>query len=305
MKPNKSYLTLIEKAKEAIESNQIETAIQCYQEAFLLEIQSQDLMDYGYLHMDLEKYALAREIFLSLLDIKPDEKEAYYALGLIYEELHMTEDAKQMYLAALAIDSNYIQCLFNLANLFVDENNLTEAKERFHQILSIEEKHYWTNLNLGSIYEQENELELAKTHTLKAKEADNTKGMVHYNLGVIYTKEGKYSEAIAAYKEELTKNAPYELTFRNLALLYKDIKAFREAKEVLLKGIKNQKDDVSLWYNLGCIYAIEMNFQDAYEAFVIAVSLNYQVLIDIPKDIELKDFIKSKEFIQLIAFFKK
>lgn len=305
MSQHKSYNFLIDKAKEFVENREFEKAIDYYQEAFMLEIQMQDLYEYGYLYMDLEKYALAREVFLSLIDIYPNEKGAYYALGLIYEELRIQNEAIDMYLAALKIEPRYVQCIFNLANIYLDQEDFKEAKSRFHQILTIEPDHYWTNLNLGSLYEQEGNFELAKRHTLKAQEIDDTQAMLHYNLGVIYTKEGNITKAIEEYTKELTKTNPYELTFRNLALLFKETKQFQKAKLILLEGIKSLKDDLSLWYNLGCIYALEDKFQDAYEAFVIAASLNYKILNDIKKDKELESFLESNEYVQLIRFFKQ
>lgn len=53
------------------------------------------------------KYDEAIDEFRKVLEINPGNAEAYYNLGLIYENRNRPDDAKEMYEKALSIDPDY------------------------------------------------------------------------------------------------------------------------------------------------------------------------------------------------------
>lgn len=65
------------------------------------------LMELAKFYFLNSKYDEAIEELQKILEINPGNAEAYYNIGLIYENKNQKEDARKMYEKALSIDSDY------------------------------------------------------------------------------------------------------------------------------------------------------------------------------------------------------
>jgi Tfp pilus assembly protein PilF len=79
----------------------------------------------------------------------PDNKFAYYNLGLIDQSEGRGEFAESNYRMALSIDPNYVPALFNLAILRVDAEAGTEAVDLYSQVIALDPSNAVAHLNLG------------------------------------------------------------------------------------------------------------------------------------------------------------
>ena len=71
------------------------------------------------------------------------------------------------------------------------------------------------------------------------------------------------------------------------------------SKYYYLKGIQNNQESLSLWYNLGCVYALEENFDDAYQC-MLYVALKYKDIFETIKYVvESSNKFKKDKFMGL------
>lgn len=299
------YEELIGKARAAYRENKIDEAIRLYEDAFREMIIVEDLIDLALIYLDNKMPVKALEAFQSLVDVFPDSPQGHYGLGLVYEQLGKSDLAEEAYLEAVKRNPAFAQAYFNIALLADDNNDEKKAYDYYKKTLLYDPDHFWANLNLGSFYEKKNYLDLALKHTLKAYEVNPGEKMVTFNLGVIYGKMGDHETALRYYKEETIKPDCYPLTYLNIALIYKDAFGdYEKSRYYLLEGISRFKDNTALWYNLGCLYAVTLDYQNAYNCFLYALIKKPRLRDTLAADEELAAFRESPFYDELLKSVK-
>lgn len=71
------------------------------------KIEETEVMEMAKFYFLNSKYDEAVGELKKVLEINPGNAEAYYNLGLIYENKNQVEEARKMYEKALSIDNNY------------------------------------------------------------------------------------------------------------------------------------------------------------------------------------------------------
>ncbi len=99
------------------------------------------------LHVD-GKLDAAIEEYRKVIDLDPNNKLAYYNLGLIDQQAGRNASAETQYRQTLALDPDYVPALFNLAILRT-EPAPTEAIDLYRHIIAVKPDDANTHLNLG------------------------------------------------------------------------------------------------------------------------------------------------------------
>lgn len=304
----RKYDDIIKEALDLFNKGDLEGSSKKYEEAFINEIHLDDLIMLGYIYIDLKKYNNAEEVFEVVMN--EDNLEAYYGFANIYERTGKEEKAIEMYKKVVDIDPNFARAYFSLAYLYDDisetmknkfeDSNVQEAIKYYNEAIKYE-NNYWAYLNLGSIYERHNHNEEAKVYFEKAYEINPSGELVSYNLGVVCSKLGQGEEALKHYLEEASKEKPYDSTYYNLGVLYKDYyKDYDKSKQCYLKSIADDSTHYNSWYNLGCIYALKKDYQNAYDCFKYLYYKKRHYVDFLMKDVELEEFRKSDYYLKLI-----
>lgn len=296
----KQYNELISKAREYISQNNIIEALKVYEEAFEINVLPDDLVDAGFLYLENKNYNEAYDAFAIVEKALPKHSRAKYALGLWYEEKDDIDKAIFYLEKAIELDNTCSEYLFDLGRLYDQKGLDMLAMLKYIDAINYGKDPFWACLNLGSLYERNNMLDLALKYCLQAYKIDPSKKMIAYNLGVIYYRLGNLEEALKYYLKETEKPDRYNLVFYNLGVLYKDKKDYETAKYYYLQCIKNDKDNFNCWYNLACCYALLHNFSETTNCLFYAVTKNEILKTSILTDIDLTEYIKSNEYLELI-----
>jgi len=284
------YADLIENAKKARSEGDYERAIGIYQEAFQQKVMVNDLVDLGLVYLDHKEPLKAIGIFEDVLTQYPGLAYVHYGLGIAYEETGRYSEARQAYQKAISVDESFADAYFGLALLADEENDENSAYDYYKKTILYDANHYWANLNLGSFYEKHGLLDLALQHTQNAYRISPREKMVSYNLGVIYAKMQKFNEAVKYYLEEIEKDG-HLMSYLNLGLIYKDVyHDYEKARYYYLAGISKNKDDANLWYNLGCLYALMNDYDNAYSCLFYALVRERSLIAYLEQDEELESF---------------
>ncbi|MCK9536223.1 MAG: tetratricopeptide repeat protein [Bacilli bacterium] len=299
------YNELIAQAKQAYRQQKMDEAARLYEEAFKEMVIVEDLIDLALIYLDNKMPVKALSAFQAIIDVFPGSPQGYYGLGLAYEQLGKRDLAEEAYLNTIKNDHTFAQAYFNIALLADDDGNEQKAYDYYKKTLIYNSEHFWANLNLGSFYEKNNYLDLALQHTLKAYKINRQEKMVTFNLGVIYGKLGDYESALKYYKEEAKKSNCYLMTHLNIALIYKDVYSdYKISRRYLLEGIARFKDNTALWYNLGCLYALLKDYENAHNCLYYAVIKKPDLQQMINEDEELVDFRKTNYYFNLLKKIK-
>jgi tetratricopeptide (TPR) repeat protein len=91
----------------------------------------------------------AADLYKQVLVLDPENKFAYYNLGLIHQTEGRLGAAAENYELAIAIDPAFGPALFNLATVRTEEGQAEEAIDLYRQVLEVNADNAAAHLNLG------------------------------------------------------------------------------------------------------------------------------------------------------------
>jgi tetratricopeptide (TPR) repeat protein len=91
----------------------------------------------------------AEEAYLRTIELDPQNKFAYYNLGVIKQGRDDLAGAESEYRSAVAIDPDFVPALFNLAILRTQAGQEAEAVGLYEHIIEVDPQHAAAHLNLG------------------------------------------------------------------------------------------------------------------------------------------------------------
>lgn len=127
--------------------------------------------------------------------------------------------------------------------------------------------------NLGFAYEKVGRYSNAIAAYREALRLKPDDANAWFNLGVTYRKLGRAGKAIEAYREALRLKPDYADAWNNLAVAYRKVDRFQEAIEAYQKAVHFKPDFALAWYNFGFTYGELGRHQEAIEPYRETVRL--------------------------------
>lgn len=186
--------------------------------------------------------------FRASIAVKPSA-EAFYNLGLAYEQLEQHDNAIAAFGQALQLDKSDAQAWLGLGDAYYNSEKMDEAIIAYRQSLMLD---------------------------------PNNKIAWNY-LGDAYQTGGRYREAIDAYQKALRLDSGYGEAWRNVCSTTVEMYSFGDAQagadysNALYAGrqaVKFSPDDAEAWQCLGNVSFETENYADAVKAFQRAVQLD-------------------------------
>jgi Flp pilus assembly protein TadD len=165
--------TLIQEAKDALNSGNADAAIPKLQQALRLDANS---------------------------------VEARFLLGNAFAKKEQFPQAEEQFLQALKLDANNTDARSNLGVVYYRQGKLQEAEKAFRAALSQTPNDGEIRYNLGGVLVAMNRTEEALDEFLKAKELSPSLAEPYLGLGSAYKLQGKREEAVAALREFLKRS---------------------------------------------------------------------------------------------------
>lgn len=91
----------------------------------------------------------AADLYRQVLVLDPENRFAYYNLGLIHQTEGRLGAAAEQYEQALGVDPAFGPALFNLATVRTEQGDTGEAIDLYRQVLEGNPEHAGAHLNLG------------------------------------------------------------------------------------------------------------------------------------------------------------
>jgi tetratricopeptide (TPR) repeat protein len=116
----------------------------------------------------------AVDLYKAVIVEEPDNKFAWYNLGLIHQTRGQKNLAETEYRRALETDAEFVPALFNLAIIRVDRDDLTEAIELYQSVIELQPEFAAAHLNLGFALIEAGDAEAGQEELDRAVELDPT-----------------------------------------------------------------------------------------------------------------------------------
>lgn len=201
---------------------------------------SEGYLTRGYAYLEADKFELALTEFHRSLQENPQNKWAFYYLGVTSDKLGKLDDAEKYYSEAIDIDSGFSEAYNALGVVYSKQKKWKEAIKNFQKAL--ENKLYSTRyipyLNMGDVYMNQPDYERAVEAYREAKRYEKIDFII-IKLGEALFEGGKVKDAIREFQEATAMSPANPLARYKLAVaLLKDgnksaaIAEFKKAAEL-------------------------------------------------------------------------
>jgi tetratricopeptide (TPR) repeat protein len=131
------------------------------------------LINTGIAQANAKQYQQAETTFRDVLVVSPNNKYAWYNLGLIAQVQNQTSPAIADYSKAVSIDPKYTPAMYNKA-ILLERTNLHSALALYQQITSINPKAATAYLRESFVYDRLHDQSKAKTARAQALALDSS-----------------------------------------------------------------------------------------------------------------------------------
>lgn len=180
----------------------------------------------GVIYEDLGRYDKAESSFSRAVRANPKLGEAAASLGRIYLLRGNTAKAKEFYNDQLEKDSKNKEIRNKLADIYRLEKNFNAALEQIKQVLFVDSDNVEAYKTLALVFMDQGKWDMAKMTCANALKIDPENASIYNNLGLIYLKEGDKVLAAAQFSKALEKDAGFAPALANLGAIALDHKDY-------------------------------------------------------------------------------
>ena len=178
------------------------------------------LRELGLLFAAEQDYENAITSWEKLLDINPDDHEAWYARGLTLSVLGRKEEAVQSYDRAVAINPNYHEAWYARGLALDDLGRKEEAVQSYDKAVDIKPDYHAAWFNRGLALDDLGRKEEAVQSYNKALDIKPDKHEAWVRRGVVLTYLGRYEEALQSFDQALQIQPDFADAYYNKACWY-------------------------------------------------------------------------------------
>ena len=150
--------------------------------------------------------ARAKRIYEAIVEQIPGDAPSHYSLGLIARSDKDIKGSISHFEKALEGNPEFVQALTQLVTVHVRQGKEEQARTRvLAQIQQVPDNPLMYNL-LGGMWVQHKDMEKAESAFKRAIELDNSLQVTYMNLAELYRRENRLDEAIKEYEKALHKN---------------------------------------------------------------------------------------------------
>lgn len=149
-------------------------------------------------HKKLHKDAILH--YIKAINLKPNYAKAYYNLANALSEFNMKNEAIEAYKKAIEFDGGYKEAYFNLGNEFFAKQNFNEALFCFDKTLELDNGFIDAYNSIGVLYKEDCKPEIAIEYYNKALEIDSSNYLAYWNKSLSLLLSGDYINGFELYE---------------------------------------------------------------------------------------------------------
>ncbi len=205
--------------------------------------------------------------YLVALNAEPENPDALYKIGVIYEAQGNAKLAEDSFRQALRFNHKHVNNNEALGLLLIKSGRYEEAYTLLKSVV-VEDNDRWRTLNgLGVIYDMQKLHAQAQTFYRMALKLNNRSAQIANNLGYSLYLSGHWEEAEKNYQTAISIQPKHKQAWSNIALYYARIGNF----EAALEAFKQISEDHQAANNVGYLSLLQENYDIAEQYFEIAI----------------------------------
>ena len=146
------------------------------------------------------RFEVAKDLYKTILEEKPDHIEAINNIGVIEMERGDLKEALTYFRRCLGYKKDYAKAFNNIGLVMMNQGNLNGAEEYFRKSIEIDKNKIEPYLNLTAIMRGEKRYDEASSLLEPLLDRQIRDASLYLSLALIKDETGKYSDAIRYYR---------------------------------------------------------------------------------------------------------
>ena len=172
------------------------------------------------LHHQNGQLGQAEAIYQQILQIDPNNADAFHFLGLIAAQTGRNGVAIKLIGKAISLNSREPGFYFNLGKVFQARRDLEKAVQCYRDALALKPDFADAKVNLGNVLAEQGTFEEAATCFRQVLVLIPDDAEVHYNLGMALVEQDKLEEAVACFRQALKFKSNFPEAIDSLGSIY-------------------------------------------------------------------------------------
>jgi len=217
----------------------------------------------GALNRGTGSYPAAIASFERVLELDPQNLDAYLGLGNTYDALGRTSDAEQAFRHAIEIRPSCWNC-FNELGAFLNEHaRYKEAADAWRKVTELTPDNVWGYMNVGVVYFNIGQFEMAESYFRRGLEVAPDNPDLYSNAGTVSFFLGRFEEDVKFTEKAIALQSGKYDYWGNLADAYRMIPGdankanmtYKEAISLAEKQLKVNPKDSDVLSSLALYYS--------------------------------------------------
>ena len=215
----------------------------------------------------------AEQIYRQILEVDPNQPDAFHLLGVIARQTGRNDIAVEMISHAIHMKGNVPDYHNNLGGAYLDLRRFPEAVASFRRAVQLKPDYALGLSNLGSALREVGQLQEAADCLRRAVRLDSELTDAHVNLGNVLRDQGKLENAIACYNRALERNPNMAITHNNLGNAQKDLGKFDSAITSYKRALELNPNFAEVYSNLGNVLKDQGKLDEAISNYYRALEM--------------------------------
>ena len=242
-------LGYLQRGIEAHKERELDEAIKHYTDSIQLKpdnpILSRVYSNRGNAYEGKGEHDLAFKDYSKVIEINPDDADAYFCRGFIYELKRNSEEAIKDYDKAIELNPDHVDAYIYRAGV-TNRDSALVIKD-YSKAIELNPHHSYAYRNRGLTYEKKGEVDLAIKDYNKAIDINSDSALDYSHRARAYRDNGETHLAIEDYKMAITLNPYYDKNYYDLAMIRLQQQDWKNAKADLIDAQNRELNIISLF----------------------------------------------------------
>ncbi|HNC53163.1 MAG TPA: tetratricopeptide repeat protein [Accumulibacter sp.] len=216
----------------------------------MLQHPSHPLIRLGLEHHRYGRFALAEQIYTTILASAPDHAEALYYLGVLAQQTDDHRKACEWLRRACAAAPDSPLVHFQLALSLAQTNAIVDAIASYRRALSLNPAYVEAHCNLGNLLKHSGDIEGSIDCYRRALQLAPTLPQIHYNLGILFQEQLQPEEAAQYFGNVIRIRADHAAAHNALGAALSELGRVDEAIECYRKAQALEPNSPDAWFNM-------------------------------------------------------
>lgn len=234
---------MLNEINELVGSKQFQEARASIDEALKKMPDDKELLKLaGLTYVNLELWANAKKYFESVVKFESEDATSWFYLAKCYEKLGDAVSAKNAYITVINLRPEYKEAYTSLCIVLMKLNEQVDAIKYSEQAKTFEDD-YIFDFIIGTAYMKNKEFDKALPALKLALEKEPRNLGTLNSLGTCYMATGNAAQAIVTYERALEINPKAPMAYYNIGSAYQILQNHDKAIEYLKKALEIDEDE--------------------------------------------------------------